>query len=111
MRSGRVAGVVVVVGIWSATGWASPGFALAETPGAEQGSEQGSGQGAEQSGQQNSEQNAEQDAEHSSEPTTPSAEQEPAPESTPEPVIAEPQRTTASVDRTFVPRTVRKPHA
>lgn len=48
MRSGRVAGVAVVVGIWSATGLGYPGLAAAETPGAQQGTEQGSDQGTAQ---------------------------------------------------------------
>ena len=48
MRSGRVAGVAVVVGIWSATGWGYPGLAAAETPGAQQGTEQGADQGTAQ---------------------------------------------------------------
>src|SRR5688572_25677162 len=62
MRSGRVAGVAVVVGIWSATGLGYPGLALAETPGAQQGPEQG-----------------EQTSEHSS---APAAETEPTPGAT-----------------------------
>ncbi len=48
MRSGRVAGVAVVVGIWSATGLGYPGLAAAETPGAQQGTEQGADQGTAQ---------------------------------------------------------------
>ncbi|MCF6388419.1 family 1 glycosylhydrolase [Mycobacterium sp. MBM] len=45
MRSGRVAGVAVVVGIWSATGWGYP-VASAETPDSGQGTQQSSQQGA-----------------------------------------------------------------